>query len=337
MKRYWFDAVLPDRTVWAVAVVLAVWSLAALGFASAFGGFDPTESADERTTAFGASLFFACLNGLGMLMGAVVLRRCRERASTFQFDREKPADDRNALLASIGRTSSVRTVNVFGAGLILGLIHVMILQGSLDVSRGFGSVGAAAGSVGTLLTWLIVTSVVAAFIDLGGVLASLSERHLAIDLLMPEHTYRFGRTALLPTVALVGTQMLYPLLSLDGSINLSAVLPGFLVTVTAAVFLFLRSIWPVHRRLQALKAEAIAHVDAVLEAERNAIPGADTMQRLGGIIAYRDYFERLESWPFRMTTALRWMFYLLIPPMTWVGAALMENVVVSVWPMGSRG
>ena len=47
-------------------------------------------------------------------------------------------------------------------------------------------------------------------------------------------------------------------------------------------------------------------------------------------LSWRRYLEDLSEWPFQMSTVARWTLYLLIPPFTWVGAALIEIAVSAI-------
>ena len=133
-----------------------------------------------------------------------------------------------------------------------------------------------------------------------------------------------GRAALMPTLGLIGTQALYPLLWLGGSSNMGAILPGFIVTTASLVYLFLKTTLPIHRRIRAAKHAALNGVREEIERARAMdLPRGE----LVAILGYREYLERCSEWPFRTSSVVRWSLYLLIPPLTWVGAALIENVV----------
>jgi len=95
------------------------------------------------------------------------------------------------------------------------------------------------GSIfGTSLAWFVVTYVVAAFIRNAHTFARLGAQHMRIDLFKPPALYPFGLVAVLPTLDLIGTQALHPLLSLDGGLNALAMLPGLTITLAALTCLF---------------------------------------------------------------------------------------------------
>ena len=48
---------------------------------------------------------------------------------------------------------------------------------------------------------------------------------------------------------------------------------------------------------------------------------------LSPLLAYRREITQLSTWPFTMGSMTTLAFYLIIPPLTWAGAALIENLV----------
>ena len=93
--------------------------------------------------------------------------------------------------------------------------------------------------------------------------------------------------------------------------------------------MFIIPVWPLHRRLVALKRQELARLLDKIQ----AVPGdggvnldADLDQLLP-LLSYRREVSQLSTWPFDLGNITTLAFYLVIPPLTWVGAALIENLV----------
>lgn len=251
------------------------------------------------------------------LVAAVqVIRRSRQLLDEMGLN----CDDRRRaeLREAMDTMAAAPAAWVMGISLLAGLLHAGFLLTAEQTL-----VTSIIGSLGTLLVWVVVTHVAVAFIFNARLFAQIGERYLQIDLHRPATVKPLGRAALLPVLGLVATQALYPLLWVGGQINLGAILPGFLVTTAAMIFLFLRQVLPLHRRMAHLKRMAIDEIESRIARADQSAPD-ETLSALNDLLQYRDYLMRVSEWPFQMGTLARWSLYLLIPPLTWVGAALIE-------------
>jgi hypothetical protein len=89
-------------------------------------------------------------------------------------------------------------------------------------------------------------------------------------------------------------------------------------------------VWPLHVRLRAAKRELLADVNARLSLAP-APPGAiGDVVALAPLLSWRREVAALPDWPFDIGIVGRLAFYLVIPPLTWIGAALIQHVVETV-------
>lgn len=214
-------------------------------------------------------------------------------------------------------------------GLTSGTLHNLLLYGSFGAlwQHGLGSPPELAIVTGTGLTWLFVTLVVAALLDNAWLLAGLAE-HVRVRLLDPLRLRPFATVAVISTLAIIGAQAAFPIMNLDGELPAAAYVPGLLATGVPILLLAARPVWPVHRRIAAAKREALARVQEEIDAlapPGRALP-AD-LPALAPLLTYRRELQAAPEWPFDLGVMARLAFYLIIPPLTWVGAALIENVV----------
>ncbi len=304
----------------ALAVALVSWVLLTLTFAWLLGYFE-TYIGEE---VLGVGLFFSSTTVYVVFVGTWVIRESGRVVAELPLACSD--EEQLELVQRITRVSLQHFLLVSTYGLVLGVVHTMIMIGSYDLSLILTSTSFGVGAwLGTMIAWFLITHIVVAFIDNARTFARIGAEHLTVDLLRPKSTYPLGRAALLPTLCLIGTQAMYPLIALGGDMNLVTVLPGFGITLVALVYLFLRSTFPLHRRLSALKAEELERIDRSLQSIDRSDEGS--WESLNRLLTLRDHMERTSEWPFKLSTIARWSLYLTIPPLTWVGAALIENVV----------
>ena len=60
---------------------------------------------------------------------------------------------------------------------------------------------------------------------------------------------------------------------------------------------------------------------------RKPLEQPEELTRLNDLLAYRREIAGVSEWPFDLGAMSRLGLYLVIPPLTWVGAALIENLV----------
>ena len=220
-----------------------------------------------------------------------------------------------------------------GVGLLLGLGHMLILEyGRTGTPATILSSGTAAVSAfGTVFIWLVMTNVISIIVNNAVIFYRLGRDHLRISLLHAHELVPLASVSVISTLSLIGAQALFGLLALDGDSNWITMLPGFLGTAVPMVPMFLLPVWAVHKRLQRLKSDALDAINQGLASYRGdsgRLPhnNAD-LGELNQLLAYRREIQSVPEWPFDLGAMSRLGLYLIIPPLTWIGAALIENLV----------
>ncbi len=113
--------------------------------------------------------------------------------------------------------------------------------------------------------------------------------------------------------------------------NLMEVLPGAIATLVPLLAIFVVPVWPVHRRLVVMKEQQLAGLNERIETRLRAgdgfFPETEVLVDLAPLLVYRHEIAQVSTWPFDGSNVIRLIFYLIIPPLTWAGAALIENLV----------
>jgi len=136
------------------------------------------------------------------------------------------------------------------------------------------------------------------------------------------------------SLAIIGALALFPLLSIEGRFEPVESIPGAVATFVPLVALFIIPVWPLHHRMAAMKQQQLdlssERIDACLQ-DRDAGQLDDaTLEKLAPLLTYKREIAGVSTWPFDIGNMTRLSLYLIIPPLTWVAAALIEHLVDAV-------
>jgi len=173
----------------------------------------------------------------------------------------------------------------------------------------------------------VMTSVIAGLFQITLLFARLARR-VRIDLLRLRALTPFADVAVISTLALIGAVAAFPLLWLDEGTSPIESIPGVVAIGIPMLFLFALPLMPIHRAIAAAKAAELARLDAEVDATsaRGRLDAAH-LALLAPLLVYRREIESAQEWPFDTGASGRLALYLVIPPITWVGAALIRHFV----------
>lgn len=218
-------------------------------------------------------------------------------------------------------------------GALMGCAHLSLIRGSAGEalrSTLSGTAGALV-FVGTLMVWIVMTTVIFMLIEQSIQFGRLGGQHTRISLLDTRPLLPFARVSISTSLAVIGSLTLFPLIGLEGGQNLVESLPGAVAILGPLVVMFIIPVWPLHRRLAQLKTREVAalsdmigvHVDSTGVVSHDAA----RLEKVLPLLTYRREIEQASTWPFDLGNITIFAFYLIIPPLTWVGAAVIENLV----------
>lgn len=177
-----------------------------------------------------------------------------------------------------------------------------------------------------LPVWLFMTCALNALIDNARLFRVLSSR-IRVDLLDTSTLNPFGRMAVASTLVVIGAQALFPIMWLGASTDPWTTIPGLLLTGLPLAYLFAAPTWPVHRALHNAKKHELQRLRTQIRQLRQGNPDATADPTLCALLIYRREIVEAPEWPFDISIVARLGLYLVIVPLTWIGAALIENVV----------
>lgn len=222
------------------------------------------------------------------------------------------------------------------SGVLLGVAHLSFIRGSVTqmLVELLTDFTALVSTCGTVLVWTVMVTVTTMLVQQANLFARLGAQEVRISLLNTQALLPFGRVAIYSSLAIIGALALFPLMSFDSQLLLVEGLPGAIVQTVSLLVLFVIPVWPVHRRLSVLKAKTLRSISVRLDAFQGQGECSDLapekMAELAPILAYRREIHQLSTWPFDVSSVTRLILYLVIVPLTWAGAALIERLVDSV-------
>lgn len=217
-------------------------------------------------------------------------------------------------------------------GFLLGLSHNLILAERPATLLSTFTQGTAAATIfaATMVVWLVMTFALAGLIDNAFIFARLAKRSV-IDLLDTGPLTPFARVAVSSTLAVIGAQASFPVMLVNGQTNPWTYVPGFTATLGPLFVLFALPLVPIHRAIAAAKQTLLNDLNSsISNATREApcdLAQPGIAERLNPLLILRREIQQVSEWPFDASVMTRLGLYLIIPPLTWVGAALIENLV----------
>jgi hypothetical protein len=233
-------------------------------------------------------------------------------------------------------SSGGRMALMLVAGTLFGFIHMSFVRGSPSelIAEIFTSVERFTSTLGAMLVWMIMTTVIFSLIRQAQLFALLGARYVNVSLLNSRKLLPFARVSIFSSLAIIGAVALFPLIGIESGMNLMEILPGAIAALGPLIAIFIIPIWPVHRRLIAMKEQELENINDRIDACMNTMVGADSdaamLEKLAPLLIYRREIAEVSTWPFDIGNVTRLLIYMVIPPLTWVAAALIENLVDAV-------
>ncbi len=184
-------------------------------------------------------------------------------------------------------------------------------------------------AIGPLFVWLFTSTAIGALVANARLFYQLA-LVIPIELLNPGPLMWFGRMAVSATLVMVGTLAALSLLWLGGISSPWASVPGFVLVGAAMLYLLLVPTLPLRQRIRATRSAALGEVQQAIDAvtpQPLLNIQRDELVHLNQLLAWRGELQRVSEWPFDMHVLARLGLYIVIVPLTWVGAALIENLV----------
>ena len=176
--------------------------------------------------------------------------------------------------------------------------------------------------LGQLLMWSTIGLILAAAEHNAFVLHRIGKL-VTVDLYNLETLNPFGQASLRAMLIVVGSLAITPLQSIDQEFRWGNYQNPLLVGIPAILLLTLVPIWSVHKQIRAHKKNELQRLDAEINTSSRALDDS-SLTRLNALLERRRLVAHCRNWPLDFSLFTRIVFYVLIPPLAWAGAALVE-------------
>lgn len=174
---------------------------------------------------------------------------------------------------------------------------------------------------GNILLWFSVGLLLVWRLPVGFALSQFAHR-LNLDIYRLDVLRPMARVATTDVLTVAGAMAFMPMQSLDAEFRIENYGAGLLVGVCSAIALFLLPLWGLRSNIAKRKAARVEELRAQLaDVDRSDI------RKLEPISAHIVRVEDTPSLPIDTQVVARVFAYVIIPPLAWVAAALVENLI----------
>jgi hypothetical protein len=285
---------------------------------AAFGDVSPWDGADPRL-ATGMSLTYTVL--LAYLVGIAAYAADKVKEFGHSLAPEL-TDGGQAVLDTLNHVPAHRLWAATAVGLVLAALNsnwdiVVTYDGTprwlVHLSL----------TLGSTLVWIVGARLIYLQARNGRLFSQVGREHTRVDLFATDGLAPFARTGLLGLFFTMGALAITPLQALDAQFRLENYFWAIAVTLPAGVTLLLLPMWGIHQRLKEEKAHALGEIDAAIAATDQRLE-VSALNRLNALTTRRALLKGVHEWPLDVRAVSRVGFYLIIPPLAWIAAALVE-------------
>lgn len=323
--RLWFLAGNEGPQPWRIGIATAC-TIVLLNFAIMAGWHGvaalPTLLTIPSVTA--PMVFFAISLGLLAGLAQVVFPAARQDLA----DLADGAEIDPAVLADFGKG-----LTRYPRSRLLAAIPIAAAAGSLHVwqlgTASFGSGVWVASAVCTLLLWSAMFQIAMPLLH-NARLFSLLGQCTEVDVYRSDRLFAFGRTAIRPCLFLVALQCAYVVLLIPEGVSIGrgGAPLGLLASLALVAGLFFLPLQGIRRSIRAEREEALQALDrALAEQPAPQKAGFSNLVESASLLALRERIASVSTWPLGLEGIRRMFGYLVLVPLTWVGAALVEMAI----------
>jgi hypothetical protein len=180
--------------------------------------------------------------------------------------------------------------------------------------------------LGNLLVWLVAAQIIMRRARTTFIVSRLARQYARVDLYELDRLIPFSRVGTLDVLICAGALSLLGLQSIDAQFRFINYVYGFIVGIPTGLLALVLPTLAIRRRARSQKKQLIEELDsAIASLDRSLEPAA--LHHMNDVLARRAYIRDLREWPMDTTALSRVAFYIIIPPLAWVGAALVEILV----------
>lgn len=180
-----------------------------------------------------------------------------------------------------------------------------------------------------IIIWIIITQAISIYTRNMTLMNKLSQ-DIKIDLLNLQKLMPLTKAGIVSVLAFIGVYSILFLVAFTPGEFTSN--PAFFVLVPTIIIMIYRPLRGVRKRIIKSKTEETKLVEAAIEGDINALKQSRIGNNLKNInvidlINYKKIIENTIEIPVNIPTASRFIFYLIIPLLTWIAASVVDKVI----------
>lgn len=209
-------------------------------------------------------------------------------------------------------------------GVLLGLLYGLLLNVPSEWRNAFASLGLQLQSIiiGQVFLWTIVGLVLSYRLHTAWRFYQQGKT-VPIDLYATSKYGPFARNGLNDVFGITILLVLVTLQSLDAQFRLTDYITAWIIAFPAAASLLILPMLSLQRRLLAHKKEFVQELNRQVSAAAR-VAESDSLAQIELLMQHRDRIQRTSAWPIDLPIASRLILYIAIPPIAWLGAAIVE-------------
>lgn len=187
------------------------------------------------------------------------------------------------------------------------------------------------GSIQIVLIWVLITQSTSVFIRNMTLMNQLSEK-ISIDLLNMDKFVALTRSGVWSILAFIGVYSILFIRGFDSFSNINLADPAVLVLGPSVFWMIRTPLKGFRKRVVAEKEKELAIIDAAIEGDHQALKesriGANLVNiNVIDLIGYKRIIQSTLEIPVNIPVASRFIFYLVIPLLTWIAASMVDKVI----------
>jgi hypothetical protein len=184
-----------------------------------------------------------------------------------------------------------------------------------------------ASAFGQIFMWLTI-AVTLFFVFNDDVLLYQYGKSVRVNIYDLDRLNGFGGAVLSQFLMVAGALAMSILQSLDREFQWVNYANGLYVGIPAAIIVVILPTWTIRKNIRTEKAQALSAINTEIQLTSTELDN-DSLVRLNGLLARRDQLQHTRTWPMDISIFSRFLFYIFIPPLAWLGAAFVEVMLDS--------
>ncbi len=184
-------------------------------------------------------------------------------------------------------------------------------------------------SVLLVLLWIVITQSISIYTR-NMVIMNKVSKHIEIDLLKLQELMPLTKAGIVSILAFIGVYTI--LFSFAFTPSDLTTNPAMFVLVPTIVVMIYRPLKGVRKRIIQAKEAEVDRIEAAIDGDLEALKESRIGNNLENInvidlINYKKIIENTIELPVNIPTASRFIFYLIIPLLTWIAASMVDKVI----------